>query len=293
MTKRDGRAVGVVAWLASALPSLTPSEQRVASVILEDPAQAAHLTISNLANLADTSETTVTRLCRSLNIDSYSDLRIALATESGRAAVESIPLSADIEPDDELSTIVAKVGSASARAASETVKNLDIPQFELIVEAITGARQVDLYGVGASGHVVRDLQEKLHRIGVSCFVWTDAHMALPSAANLSAADLAVGISYSGTTTDTIDALKEAKKAGATTAAITNFSRSPIVSVADIVLLTSGSEIPLRSGAMVSRIAALTVVDCIFLGVAHRHYPATVTALERTRQSVSSRHRPTR
>lgn len=284
----------VLSQLASVLPSLSPSEQRVGRTILADPGRAARLTITDLAGLASTSETTVIRLCRSVGVGSYPDLRIALATSVGRAGLDQAsPLSADIGPADDLAAVVAKVGAADARAITDTVANLDLDQLEAVVDAVVAARHIDVYGVAASGGVAQDLQQKLHRIGLTAFAWSDPHMALPSAANLGKGDVAIGFSHSGSTIDTTDALAQAREAGAVTVAVTNFGRSPIVKVADWVLQTSVWEMTLRSGAMASRIAALTVVDCLFLAVAQRRYPDTMAALDRTRTSVRARHRSRR
>jgi DNA-binding MurR/RpiR family transcriptional regulator len=52
-------------------------------------------------------------------------------------------------------------------------------------------------------------------------------------------------------------------------------------VADFVLLTAARETTFRSGAMTSRIAQLTVVDCLFVMLAQRDLPGTMNALERT------------
>jgi fructoselysine-6-P-deglycase FrlB-like protein len=93
--------------------------------------------------------------------------------------------------------------------------------------------------------------------------------------------VAVGLSHTGTTVDTIDALREARRNGATTVAVTNFPWSPITEAADFVLLTAARETAFRSGAMTSRIAQLTVVDCLFVVLAQRDLPATEAALERT------------
>jgi DNA-binding MurR/RpiR family transcriptional regulator len=93
--------------------------------------------------------------------------------------------------------------------------------------------------------------------------------------------VAVGLSHTGTTVDTIDALREARRNGATTVAVTNFPWSPITEIADFVLLTAARETAFRSGAMTSRIAQLTVVDCLFVVLAQRDLEATQAALERT------------
>ena len=93
--------------------------------------------------------------------------------------------------------------------------------------------------------------------------------------------MAVGLSHTGTTVDTIDALREARRNAATTVAVTNFPWSPITEAADFVLLTAARETAFRSGAMTSRIAQLTVVDCLFVVLAQRDLPTTEAALERT------------
>ena len=49
--------------------------------------------------------------------------------------------------------------------------------------------------------------------------------------------------------------------------MTNFPCSPITEVADLVLITVARETAFRSGAMTSRIAQLTVVDCLFVTLA--------------------------
>src|SRR5690242_21609036 len=60
----------------------------------------------------------------------------------------------------------------------------------------------------------RSLQQKLHRLGKIIYAWTDTHMALTSAAMLGNEDVVIGISYTGTTLDTIDPVKVAKANGA-------------------------------------------------------------------------------
>ncbi len=58
-----------------------------------------------------------------------------------------------------------------------------------------------------------------------------------------------------------------------------------------MLKTAARETPFRFGAMGSRIAQLTVVDCLSVGVAARRtYDETLTALEDTFRAISGRRR---
>ncbi|MEV5705551.1 MurR/RpiR family transcriptional regulator [Actinoallomurus sp. NPDC052274] len=283
-------SLSTVVRVRSLLPSLPPAEARVAQRVIDDPEAVANSTITELAQACGTSETTVIRFCRAIGFAGYPELRLTLATEAGRAqgVTGGRVVGSDISTDDTLQQVVEKISFADARAVEETANQLDIEALERVVAAIVDARRVDIYGVGASAFVALDFQQKLHRIGRTSYGWSDAHIMLTSAAVLEPGDVAVGISHTGTTVDTIDALNVAKRRGATTVALTNFPRSPIAEVADYVLTTAARETTFRSGATASRLAQLTVVDCVFVGVAQRTYEPTRQALEATREAVRVR-----
>lgn len=286
----DAESGGVLVRLRALLPALSPAEQRIGAAVLADPAAAAAMTISALARAAGTSVATVQRFCRALGFDGYPALRLALAAEAGRALGQDgqREVSGDIRPGESLAAIVEKIAFADARAVEDTARNLDLAVVGAAVDALARARRIDLYGVGASAFVALDFQQKLHRIGRVVFAWTDPHIALTSAALLSPRDVAVGVSHTGTTRDTVEALQEAKRQGATTIALTNFPRSPLAGVADLVITTAARETTFRSGAMASRLAQLTVVDVLFVAVAARSYAKTQRALRRTREAVAIR-----
>ncbi|WP_373871967.1 MurR/RpiR family transcriptional regulator [Actinoplanes regularis] len=287
----SGLPVETVVRARALLPSLSPAEQRVAQVIIDEAATAARLTITELAERARSSETTVIRFCRAMGFAGYPGLRLALAAEAGRASSSDDadpPVSSDISESDDLDQVVKKIAFADARAVEETASQIDVAVLEQVVDVVAGARRVDIYGVGASAFVAADFQQKLHRIGRISYAWSDMHLALTSAALLDERDVAFGISHTGTTVDTIEAFAQAGRNGARTVALTNFPRSPITRVADLVLTTAARETTFRSGATASRLAQLTVIDCVFVGVAQRTYQQTRVALDATYAAVSGR-----
>lgn len=285
-------ALSVLIRIRGAVPSLRPAEQRVAQAVLADPAGISESSITAVARRCQTSETTVLRFCRAIGLAGYPELRIALARAAQWEETDHTAgtvVSGQINPDDSLADVVAKITHADARAIEETGAALDLEMLQRAVDAVSKAERVDIYGIGASALVGTDLHQKLHRIGRVSFAWSDPHLALTAAAVLGPQDVAVGISHTGTTIDTVDALTVARSRGATTVAITNFQGSPIVGAADVALLTAARETTFRSGAMSSRIAQLAVVDCLFAGVAQRSYDSAIAALEDTYAVVRSRH----
>ena len=280
---------GLIVHISGLLPSLSPAEQRVARLVVADPADAARRTITDLATAAETSEATVIRFCRSVGMEGYPQLRIRLAAEAARRVEppDARVVGGDIPPGADLAQIIATISFNDARAVEETAEQLDPAICEQVVDAINSAGRVDIYGAAASGFVASDFQQKLHRIGRTAFAWPDVHLALTSAALLGKGDVAMGISHSGTTSDVVEVLQQARMRGATTVALTNFPRSPITEVADFVLTTAARETTYRSGAMASRLAQLTVVDCLFVGVAARNRTRARRALEVTAEAVQT------
>jgi DNA-binding MurR/RpiR family transcriptional regulator len=278
----QGPDIGILVTIRSLLPNLAPVERRVAQAVLDDPQGVAWRSISELARSCGTSATSVVRFCRAIGLRGYPDLRLALAGAVARDDVTTVTTAShDIAPDDDAATITKKIAYADARAVTDTANHLDIATLVQVTEALAKAGRIDIYGVGASGFVALDLQMKLQRIGRPAFAWPDPHMAISSASLRGAGDVAIGLSHTGTTVDTIDVLREARSHGALTVAVTNFPWSPITEVADLVLLTAARETAFRTGAMTSRIAQLTVVDCLFVTLAQQDLPGTRMALERT------------
>jgi DNA-binding MurR/RpiR family transcriptional regulator len=287
VVRSEHEPTGLIVQINGLLPALSPAEQRVARLVLTDPAASARRTITDLAAAAETSEATVIRFCRSIGMSGYPQLRIRLAAEGARRIEpnDARVVGGDIPPGADLQQIIATIAFNDARAVEETADQLDVEVCEKIVEALSKASRVEVFGAGASGFVAADFQAKLHRIGRISYYWPDVHAALTSTALLGPGDVALGISHTGTTADTIEVLEQAKANGAITVALTNFPRSPICDVADFVLTTAARETTYRSGAMASRLAQLTVVDCLFVGVAARTRTKAKRALEATADAV--------
>lgn len=291
-----GRSTDALVTLRSALPSLQPAEQRVAQVVIGDPAASAHLSITGLAERAETSVATVARFSRKVGFSGYPELRLALAGAAAREDVlgtTAYQPPADLDESASLADVVRTIIHHETRALQETAEHLDLEQLQAAVDAIAAAPRVDIFGVGASGAVAGDLQAKLHRIGRIAFYWNDIHGAQTAAALLGKGDVAIGISHTGETIDTVEPLERAAEAGATTVALTNFTSSALAAAADIVLTTAARETTFRSGATASRTAQLAVVDVLFVAVARGSLAASMEALGKTHDAVTSRRRPSR
>ena len=265
--------------------ALRTAEQRVADFILGHPEELIYLTVTELAERTATSESTVVRLCQKIGYKGYQEFKIVLArdlVEPTNAIYEQIA------PTDDLTSLKHKVFQANAQALQDTLEVLVDDELARAIDAVASARRVEIYGVGGSGPIALDAYHKCLKLGVPAIAISDSDMMAMSSALLQPGMVALGISHTGASRDVCDALQNAKRAGAQTICITHRATSPITKVADIKLFTAAKETAFRSDAMSSRIAQLSIIDTIYVGVAVRDYDRATKTVARTREATASK-----
>ena len=96
------------------------------------------------------------------------------------------------------------------RSIDDTIKLLDIRAFDTEANWLMEARGFSS-GVGQSGVTALDAKYRFMRLGLTCDALTDSHVQMMSAATLRPWDLAIGISFSGSTIDVVEAIEKAKE----------------------------------------------------------------------------------
>ncbi len=277
--------------IGNSFPSFHASEAAIAHTVLDNPDLVANMNISQLAIASSTSVASVVRFSKAVGFKGYPEFRMALVSELSRLAhtgIETSELDGGITVNDSAADVIRKIAQADARAIQSTAERLDVASFTATIDAWEKAKVIGVFGVASGAYVAMDLQLKLNRLGKNSVAWTDAHMALTSIALLGKGDVLVAISHSGTTVDVVDVMTEFKARGVKIVLITNTLRSPSTAIADLVLYTSARETTFRSGATASRIAQLTVVDCLCVALAQRNWSETKNALDLSREAIGSR-----
>lgn len=274
---------GCIARLRGMLPSLTAAEGRVASYILDNPDQIIHLSITELAELAQSAEATIFRLCKRLGYGGYQAFKISLASD---LVTPLQNIHEEITPEDRLQTIAAKVFHSNMGALQDTLKLVSEESLERTVQAFHKAERIEFYGLGGSAPIAMDAYHKFLRFGIPCVALTDSHMQVMSARLLKPGAVVMGISHSGSNKDTVESLKAARQAGATTICLTNYPKSPVTKVSDICLFSSSRESYYRSEAMASRIAQLSIIDTLFVGVSLLRRDELLDNLQKIREVIA-------
>ncbi|MFI6904709.1 MurR/RpiR family transcriptional regulator [Nonomuraea sp. NPDC050394] len=262
--------------------------RKVAEVILDDPAETARMTIVDLAERSGTSTATITRFCRALGFSGYAELRVTIASQTGRAAQQhwDTDIGQEILPADGLDKVLGVVSNSDIRLIQETAAQLDLATVEKVANVIKNAGRVLLFGVASSAAVAGEMEYRLQRIRVPTWSRSDAHSALTDAALLTDGDVAIGISHSGRTREVIEVLAEAAGHGAITVAVTSHPGSPLAEVAELVLTTAARETTFRSDGFAAIHSQLLVLDVVYVAVAQRTYERTKEAFDLTVRAVT-------
>jgi DNA-binding MurR/RpiR family transcriptional regulator len=267
---------------------LSQMERKLAERILSSPSEIVHMGITELAEQCGISPATITRFCKVLHFKGFPDFKVKLAAEiahSDASPQDGGSSYQDIVAGNPLSVIVEAMQMNHLTSIRDTTSLLDLERLQTVVNLLCKARRVDLYGMATSSIVAQDFYQKLIRIGVNCTAFADSHMQITSASSLNEGDVALAISYSGETPETIDALTCAGANGASTIALTSYGSSTLATLADIPLFSSSLEKGMRRGDMASRIAQLHIIDILFTGMVSTRFGDFIPKLEQSYQNV--------
>lgn len=272
----------VLPRLRALLPALPDSDRRVADAILAEPDKVVYQSISELAEAAQTSPSTVVRCAQRLELRGFHDLKLALAQE--RALLGGDVAHGD--HDESFPATLRSVLEHGAQSVREAVTTVEEEEFERAVEVLASARRILFVGVGTSAPLAQDAAYRFKAIGFEAEAPVDVHVQHVSAGRLTREDVCFAVSHTGSTRETNACLEAAGGAGAATVAITSFSRSPLTELAGIPLVAGTREVSFRLEAMASRLAHFAVLDALLVAVAHTDPGRTEMAMELYSQTLA-------
>ncbi|MCW2581704.1 MAG: RpiR family transcriptional regulator, partial [Klenkia sp.] len=165
--------------IGTALPSLRPSERQVANLVSEDAAFVVSSTMAAVAEAAGVSEPTVMRFCTSLGFDGFQQFKLALAQSLALGLPSTLSA---ISAEDSVSELATKVFDHTISSLDRTRRYLDPVPLGAAIDAILGATSMTVAGLGASGVIALDVEQKAGLFGVPCSVPSDSHQQFIAAA---------------------------------------------------------------------------------------------------------------
>jgi DNA-binding MurR/RpiR family transcriptional regulator len=249
--------------------------------------QVVSMGVQEVAQNSSSSAAACVRLANRLGYKGFTDLRMALAKEVFSSERPSEQTTTEkITEQTTTGELVHMVVSSTCESLSGIEEVVDAGALEASVEAILGASHVLIAGIGASGIVAYDFQQKLARLGLHAVYTADSDMQIVEACALRSEGVLIAISYSGESSSVLKVAREAKKNGATVIAITRIGGNSLSRQADYTLNVVNSESLFREGATLSRFAQLLVVDLIYTMILARRHTTVSALLKRSWEAVA-------
>ena len=264
--------------------AFTNTEKKVADYILENMKDVIYMSITDLADECNVGESSIFRFCKTMDLKGYQAFKIAL-THSISKGDETPQISGEITLQDSIVEISSKILSTNVGALTETFNLINENDISSAIDSMIKAERIHFFGVGSSLMTAMEEKNKFMRIINKTECSIDSHLQIMSAALMTKNDVAVAISYSGSTKDTIEVAKLAKERGAKVISITRFAKSPLTNYSDITLLCGANEGPLQGGSLSAKLAQLYLLDILYMEYFKRTNLESIHNKENTAKAV--------
>lgn len=242
---------------------LTKSSRKIADYLLAHAEEAQYLSISSLARECGVAEATIFRFCRALGFDGYNGLKIALAqTTAVMAPSFNYEVYGTVQPDDDMETLCARVFTSNMESLVKTRALLNAESITRAVDLLEQANRVYCLGQGGSLLIAMDVWSRFLTISDKFYNVQDSHLQAITVSLLGPEDVILYFSYSGSTRESVDLLRIAKKRGVRVILVTRYGDSPAAAQSDAVLLLGGSEGPLQGGSIGAKVSMLFAADIL-------------------------------
>lgn len=277
----------MLAHIKNLLPRLSQAERQVGEWLLSVPETAVHATLQQWALSAKVSEPTVVRFCKSANNDSFANFKRKLTADLARTQVF---LHHSVRPEDDGDVLTRKLFDSAIASLVSVRDNLPGAQIQAAIELLDHAERVEIYGLGGSGLVASDAEQKLFRLGKPVAAWSDPHIHRVSAALLDEHAAVIAISASGETNDLNDSVRAARDAGARIISLSR-SGSELSRLSDVSLPINVEEDSDLYAPIKARLAQLAVIDVLAIGLACRDPETHNKRLQKAQAALSAHRTP--
>ena len=267
---------------------LTSAEKKVADYVVIHQQQTQFMSISELAEEAGVAEATISRFCKRLGYKGYSAFKLAVANSTARR-VEAPTVPGEIRPEDSIEELCQKLYAADRDAMAQTVELIRPDSVRKAADLLFSAEKVLCMGQGGSMILAQECAHLFSTARPNFYAVLDSHMQAIAASHLTARDVVLYFSYSGSTEELLKNLKIIRDRRAVAILVTRFPKSPGAAYADVVLQCGSLEGPLQGGSVAARVAQLYLMDVLFHEVCRRDVQGSAETREAVAEVLSDKH----
>lgn len=265
------------ARIVAAFGTLAQKQRRVAEVMLADPLGIAFRSAEDVGRRAGVHPATVVRFSRLLGYEGYAELRQAVQLSLPHVLTAAEKVARGLQSPDGSPDVSAGLYAQDLRNIEETARVNPPETIVAVVEALSTAPRVFVFGLGMEACIADNLARQLALIGIS------AHRLPGSLADAAVGfapvepgDVVVIIALFRYVRSSVAVVEAAAEAGATTIAITDSRLAPIALPANHTLIAATETVELSHS--LTALMSLTTLLATRVALKNPH-----RALERLRR----------
>ncbi len=241
----------------------TNGEKELVKYLLNNPRKAIEKDIHSLAKTCFCSGATVVRVAKKIGFKGYKELKTAIYND---IIIDENLLKDNNSSKEKPSTqeqISKDLCDNHIKSIENVLNLLDFSVVEAVVKLLIDCKHVNLFGIGASYLVAKDMQMKLERINKNTSLYEDIHMQIIRSNNIEKNDISIIVSYSGQTNEILKIANNIKEKGGIIISILKYGSTKLNQMTDYPLYLPSVESDIRISASSSRISQLTIIDILF------------------------------
>jgi len=262
-------------------PSLTKSEQRIASYLLANYDEATFLPAAELAQRLDVSEATVVRFARSIGYDGFPELRRAL---QGIFRIKVTPATRLQHKLAELGSspghVLTKMVDMEVQYLTEALHSVQPADFDRAVEIILSAKRLFVFGTGPSRILADLVLIRLRRFGIPVITMTESGRDILEELQLmQPQDVVLATGFHRITGELAAVMDYARSLGCRIVFITDTLGPHFKNKADVILSALRGPV----STFHSLAVPMTILNALILAVAMARPEESLAALDRLQQ----------
>ena len=268
------------------MADLSPKQRALARYIVENQSAVMFATANEVGSAVGASGATVVRFAQLLGYDGFTELRDSLRDRRSDfpaflerlsdLAQRSLPSASEL---------VNLVIGGEQENLSSTLGSLDSNALAEIANRISVARNTVLVGVGAGGVVVKLLADHMSRFGLPFVAPVDTVDEVIAFTRVGPGDVVLAVSFWRFVKSTTQWLREAKRRGATTAAIVDSPLYPAAADVDYLLVVSSR----NTGHGPSVVAAAAVANALLSEIILTDFDRFYAAIQQVDKAYGESH----
>lgn len=220
--------------------NMSNNEKIVANYLLKADENIEKDTVRTVAEKTYTSPSTIIRLCHKLGFTGFSDFKNKFLNEVKyfNLQFQNVDVNFPFRREDTAREVMSKITDLYIETIKDTEKVVDMRTLLRCRKICSESEEIHIFSYGTYLNQAYSFKEKMMKIGKKVMISSNLNYQLYEAEIMQAGDIAIIISYSGETNNSLLIAKQCRKNNIPTIAITSIGENDLTKICDETLYIS-------------------------------------------------------